>query len=182
MFKHRFDDDTELRIFEQGDARELHELVRANLDYLQEWLPWPDASRTVDDTADFISNSARRYADNDGFVAGIWQEGRLAGVIGLHGIDWANRSTSIGYWLGAGYQGRGLMTRACSAIVVHSFNALGLNRVEIRCATENKKSRAIPERLGFTQEGVLRQAQWLHDRLVDLVVYGMLAEEWKGRT
>ena len=73
------------------------------------------------------------------------------------------------------------MTRACSALGTHAFDALGLSRVEIRCATENEKSRAIPERLGFTQEGTLRQAEWLHDHFVDLTVYGMLAGEWKGR-
>ena len=181
MYGHRIDDDTELRILVERDARELHELVHSNLDYLREWLPWPDPSRTVDDTREFIRASTRRNESDDGFIAGTWHRGRLAGVISYHGIDRPDQSTSIGYWLGAGYQGKGLMTRACSALVDHAFNKLGLNRVEIRCAAENKKSRSIPERLGFTQEGILRQAEWLHDHFVDLVVYGMLAEEWKGR-
>ena len=181
MYSHRIDNDTELRILVERDARELHELVQGNLDYMMEWMPWPDPSRTVDDMREFIRLSARRHENDDGFVAGIWHVGRLAGVISYHSVDRADRSTSIGYWLEAGYQGRGLMTRACSALVTHAFNELGLNRVEIRCAAGNKKSRAIPERLGFTQEGTLRQAEWLHDHFVDLAVYGMLAEEWKGR-
>ena len=61
----------------------------------------------------------------------------------------------------------------------HALLDLKLNRVEIRCATENTRSRAIPERLSFTQEGVMRQVQWLHDRYVDHVVYSMLAEQWR---
>ena len=56
---------------------------------------------------------------------------------------------------------------------------LQFNRVEIRCATENTRSSAIPDRLRFTLEGVLRQVQLLHDRYVDLVVYSMLVEQWR---
>jgi ribosomal-protein-serine acetyltransferase len=53
--------------------------------------------------------------------------------------------------------------------------------VEIGCAPGNRKSCAIPERLGFTREGVLRQREWLYDHFVDHVVYGILAEEWRAR-
>jgi ribosomal-protein-serine acetyltransferase len=53
-----------------------------------------------------------------------------------------------------------------------------LNKVEIHCAVDNKRSRAIPERLGFTQEGIIRANQWLYDHYVDDVIYGMLASEW----
>ncbi|MEN1761147.1 GNAT family protein [Anoxynatronum sibiricum] len=55
-----------------------------------------------------------------------------------------------------------------------------LNRVEIRCATGNHKSRAIPQQLRFVAEGVLREAEWLYDHYVDHVVYAMLASEWKS--
>ena len=54
-----------------------------------------------------------------------------------------------------------------------------MNRVEIRCATENVRSRAVPERLGFKLEGILRQSIWRHKRYYDLAMYGILAEEWK---
>ena len=71
------------------------------------------------------------------------------------------------------------MTRACRALVDYAFSELGLNRIEIQCAVQNVKSRAIPERLDFTQEGVIRQAEWLYDHYNDHVIYGMLAEEWR---
>jgi ribosomal-protein-serine acetyltransferase len=50
--------------------------------------------------------------------------------------------------------------------------------VEVRAAPGNRRSRAIPERLGFRQEGILRDAEWLYDHYVDLVVYAMLADDW----
>ncbi len=72
------------------------------------------------------------------------------------------------------------MTNCCRAMVSLGFREFELNRMEIRCATENKRSCAIPERLGFTREGVLRDAEWVYDRFVDLAIYGMLEREWKG--
>jgi len=93
-------------------------------------------------------------------------------------MDWANRAASVGYWLGEAHQGRGTMTKACSALTSHAFSGMGLHRIEIRCAVENRKSRAIPERLGFRNEGLIRDAEWLYDRFVDHVVYGMLETEW----
>lgn len=63
----------------------------------------------------------------------------------------------------------------------HAFTALELKQVQIRCALDNHVSRAIPERLGFKREGIIPQAEWLYDHFVDLVVYGMLSEEWHTR-
>ena len=51
----------------------------------------------------------------------------------------------------------------------------------IHCAVGNRRSRAIPERLGFTQEGIARDAEWLYDHYVDLVTYSLLAPEWSKR-
>jgi ribosomal-protein-serine acetyltransferase len=104
------------------------------------------------------------------------------GVVGYHGIDWQNRSTTLGYWLGEEYQGKGLMTAVCRALVDHAFEELGLNQVGIACAIENKKSCAIPERLGFRREGVQRQAEWLYDHFVDQALYAALASEWRRRS
>ena len=68
------------------------------------------------------------------------------------------------------------MTKACQAVVNYCFNELELNRIEIRTATENVKSAAIPHRLGFEQEGHLQQAEWLYDKFVDHFVFGLIRE------
>jgi ribosomal-protein-serine acetyltransferase len=69
------------------------------------------------------------------------------------------------------------MTRAVRAVVEHAFKDLGLHRVEIRCAVGNARSRAIPERLGFRQEGVLRDAEHVLGRRLDVVLYSRLATD-----
>jgi ribosomal-protein-serine acetyltransferase len=181
VFSHKLGENTELRLLEERHAQELTDLTDRNREYLRAWLPWVDTSRTIEDRKNFIRGALKQFAENNGFTAGIWHEGRLAGVIGYHTIDWENRTTAVGYWLGEEFQGRGLVTAACRALVDHAFEELGLNRVSIACATENKKSCAIPERLGFRREGVVRQAEWLYDHFVDHVVYATLASEWQTR-
>jgi ribosomal-protein-serine acetyltransferase len=134
-------------------------------------------TREVADTERFIGAALEQHSANEGFAAGIWHDGELSGVIGLHRIDWANRSVSLGYWLDRHKQGRGIVTRAARAVVDDCFGRLELHRVEIRCGLENHRRRAIPPRLGFREEGVLRGAQWLGDRFTDIVIYGKLRED-----
>jgi ribosomal-protein-serine acetyltransferase len=121
----------------------------------------------------------KQFADNQGFQATIVDDGRIVGGIGFHQLDWENRSTSIGYWIAEAAQRRGIVTRAVAALVDHAFKVWKLNRVEIQAATDNERSRAVPLRLGFTEEGVLRQTERVGDRFVDHVVYAMLAQDWR---
>jgi len=180
MYRHRIDDRTELRLLVPSDASALFAVTEANREHLRRWLPWLDSVRATRDSAQFIRTTLRQFADNQGFTAGIVRDGAIVGVIGHHRISWANRSTSLGYWLAAGHEGHGLMTTACRVLVDHAFGPLELNRMEIRCAEGNTRSRAIPERLGFRAEGLLREAEWLYDHFVDHVVYGMLRRDWPG--
>jgi ribosomal-protein-serine acetyltransferase len=167
-----------LRLLEESDAEELYTLVDANRVYLARWLPWVEAAGSPEYVLNFIRTTRRQLADNDGFQTAIVGDGAIIGVVGFHAVDWRNLSTSIGYWLAENRQGRGTMTEAVQALSDHAFADWNLNRVEIRVAAENKRSRAIPRRLGFIEEGVLRQAERLGERFEDSVVYSMLAKDW----
>ncbi|OCT11271.1 alanine acetyltransferase [Paenibacillus pectinilyticus] len=173
------DNDLQLKTLEPKDAEALFALTSACRDYLREWLPWVDATRRSEHSIAFIQHCQTQEAANKGFNTGIWYKGEFAGCIGFHPINWTNHSVSIGYWLGQGFQGQGIMTRACERLVDYAFNEFGLNRVEIRCGDNNYRSRAIPEKLGFTKEGQIRDAEWLYDHYIDLVVFGMLKREWR---
>ena len=131
----------------------------------------------ANDTANFLRGVNERAATGASLELLIEHAGELAGIAGFRALDPANRSGEIGYWLRADFGGRGLMTACCRALVAHGFDALGLNRIAIAAATGNTKSRAIPERLGFRFEGVLRQPEWLYDRFVDHAVYSLLRSE-----
>jgi ribosomal-protein-serine acetyltransferase len=171
-----------LRLFEESDADELYALTDRNRAHLAPWLPWVPHTRAVADTLEFIRATRRQLADNDGLQLALADRGgAIVGVAGFHHVDWANRATSIGYWLGAEGQGRGLMTAAVRALVDHAVGVWGLHRIVIEAAVDNARSRAIPERLGFREEGVRRAAERHGDRYLDLVVYALLAPEWTSR-
>lgn len=170
-------DDVYLRLVDETDASELYSLIEANRSYLTDWMPWA-ADQTLEGTLTFIRKTRRQLADNDGFQVAIVTEDHIIGVIGYHAVGWGKRLTSIGYWLDEGQQGRGTMTESVRLLVEHAFSAWQLNRVEIRAGTENHRSRAIPERLGFHQEGTLRQRERVNGRYLDCVVYSMLSADW----
>lgn len=178
MFTQRVDEELEIRAWAPTDAEEKFALIDANRAHLRQWLPWLDREKSVVDALAFIRRAAEQAERNDGFHAGVWRDDHLLGGIGLHYVDWVNRKTEIGYWLAEPQQGHGVVTRCCRALVGRVFGEWGLNRVSVLCATGNNRSRAIPQRLGFTHEGTYRQAEWLYDHFVDLAGYGLLAEDW----
>ena len=166
-----------LRLLLEADAGELHSLIEKNRAHLAPWLSWATA-QTFEDTLKFIQFGERQVVANEGLHCAIVCEDRIAGVISYMEVNWRHRRTVLGYWLDADHQGRGLMTGAVRLIVDHAFSTWELNRVEIRAAVENRKSRAIPERLKFDQEGLLRQAELVSGSYLDTVVYAMLATDW----
>ncbi|MGH9321519.1 MAG: GNAT family N-acetyltransferase [Vicinamibacteria bacterium] len=181
MFCAVVQEDTTLSMIELRDAESVFALIDSSRPYLRQWLPWVGSSRTVEDTRSFIAACLSQHAANQGFQCVIRHRGEVAGVVGFRSVDWANRRTEIGYWLGEEYQGCGIMTACCVALTDFAFREYGLNRVEIHVATSNSKSRAVPERLGFVLEGVLREAERVNDRFVDGAVYSMLRSEWEAR-
>ncbi|MCM3671738.1 GNAT family N-acetyltransferase [Mesobacillus maritimus] len=180
MFTLTVDEDIELQLFELRHATELYWLVDSNRLYLREWLPWVDHMTSPAAYHGIIPMWLKQFADNNGFNLGIRYKGHLVGSIGLHQIDWNNAQTSIGYYLAQNAQGKGIMTRTVKALLNHCFFVLGLNRVEIRCGVGNHKSRAIPERLGFVREGVIRDGENLYGSYHDLILYSMLEREWSN--
>ncbi|MET0730523.1 MAG: GNAT family protein [Solirubrobacterales bacterium] len=177
MPRFELSDGVQLRSLTEADVKELYALIEANRSYLAPWMPWA-AGQTVDGTAEFVRKSIKQEADDDGFQVAVIVDGAIAGVLG-HEVDRENRTTTIGYWLAEDQQGRGLMTAAVKRLLEHAFDELRLNRVGIEVAPNNPRSRALAERLGFREEGVLREAErFADDDYRDLVLYSMLASEW----
>jgi ribosomal-protein-serine acetyltransferase len=165
-----------VRPLETEDAAELQALIERNREHLARWLPWA-AGQDLDGTERFLAEAEEQFARHDGFQAAIEPEGEIIGVVGFHSIDWINRHTSLGYWLAVDAQGKGTMTKTVRALVDYVFYEWELHRLEIQCAPENRRSRAIPERLGFREEATLREAELVGGSYLDSVVYGLLETE-----
>jgi ribosomal-protein-serine acetyltransferase len=177
-FKRWIDDDLAIRPFELRDTLDVFTIVDANRHHLRPWLSWVDNTQSIIDTEQFLQSSRRKWANRDGWEGGIWFNGQLVGSAGYHYWDFQMGITELGYWLSRDYTGQGIMTRVVRAMTDDALFDLGLNRVVIHCAVGNLASCAIPARLGFTHEGVIREAQWLYDHYVGWNIYAMLADEW----
>ena len=165
---------------DEGQAGELFILIERNRAYLRKWLPWLDRTRSLEDSLQYLRAVRKRVLLYRELHNGILWRGRLVGVIGTHSIDLGNRRTSLGYWLDEQQQGQGLVTEAVHQMLDRLFDEHHMHRIVIQCAEGNTASRAIPERLGFQREGLLRQNEWLYDHWVDHVSYAMLAPEWES--
>lgn len=164
---------------EQRHAQELYDLTVANYQYLSQWLPWVKSIHSPEDTETFIHHYETKYQLHSGLQCGLLYQNTIIGVIGID-IMSGNRSGAIGYWIGEQYQGNGYTTVACQSFVNYCFDSLALNRIEIRCAVDNKGSNAIPRKLGFAFEGVLREAEYLNDHYHDLNIYSLLSKDRHG--
>lgn len=167
-----------LRFLEEQDAAAMLNLVNTNRAYLRQWLPWVDNMQTVDNFKTYINDSIKRAAEKTDFGFAIIFKDQLAGRIGLHHINHQNKIGEIGYWLVDGMQGNGIVTKCCQWIIQYGFTQMGLNRIEIKCAVGNNRSRAIAQKLNFKEEGILHQAEWLNGNYINLHLYAMLKDNW----
>lgn len=181
MFIHKIEEDLFLKLIELKDGERVFKLTNKSRDYLRNWLPWLDATKSIEDTKEFINVCLNGFAEKKSMNTVILFKGEIVGVAGYNQTNWSNKTAYLGYWLGKEFQGNGIMTKVAKALTDYAFSELNLNKVEIRAAVENQKSRGIPERLGFVKEGEIRQAEWLYDHYVDHIVYGILAEEWNNK-
>ena len=174
----RLDDATELRPIRLEDVDELYAVVKSNSARLHSWLAWATLDYSPEEAHRFVSQQVAENVEGVSLTMKILHKGKICGAIGLHRID-RNKSTSIGYWIDEGHEGKGIITAACRSIVTEGFRRFGLHRIEIRCATWNHRSSAIPRRLEFVEEGILREAECVHGTWMDLRVFSMLTQDWK---
>lgn len=164
-----------LRMPMPGDGKVVNAAIQASLDDLKPWLGFAQAEPSPQDTEinqleahlNFIKKEVLRYLVFDK------ETGSFIGSTGFHAIEWDVPKMEIGYWLDSRATGKGYMAEAVSALTELAFSTFKCKRLEIQCDTENRKSRAIPEKLGFVLEGVLHNDERSVDgkRLTDTCIY-----------
>ncbi|WP_295126137.1 GNAT family protein [uncultured Chitinophaga sp.] len=146
---------------------------------LRRFLPWVDYNTHEEHSYRFIQLMQRKADDQEAIAFGMWENKTLCGVLDLHNWDHQLQKAEIGYWIGEEYQGKGIVSASCRALITFAFKNLRLNKIEIRFILQNERSAMIPIKLGFTKEGTLRHSAKLHGQYVDTVVMGMLKADWK---
>lgn len=172
------DDGAVLDPLELSDIDAIWNSIDSQREHLGRWLPFVEMTTERAFTEFYVTTAVEGAARNLEPQFVIRVDGVFAGLVGFRSTDRFNRRTEIGYWISREFEGRGLMTRAVTALVNLAFSDLGMNRVQIRCATGNDRSRRIPIRLGFRLEGVERDGELLSGgRFTDLEVYALLARD-----
>lgn len=162
-------------------AQALALLVRQNREYLQTYLPAVAQLATTDDARAYLEAASLRTASGELLEWHVFSGTDLCGSVRIRDIDLSDRNARMGYYVGSRYQGQGIASAAVRAALVHGYEHMQLNRIELHCAAGNLPSIALAERLGFRHEGVLRQGELLNGVFVDLHVYGLLQAEFSGR-
>lgn len=168
-----------LRTFRESDAEAVYAIVDRNREHLQRFMHWMTPEYSIESAREFIARALVRSDSKEGFGYAIFRGEAFIGSIGFVSFDWKARKTEIGYWIDKAEEGKGIVSKACAALIDYVFDELRFNRIEIHCSSENLRSGAIPERFGFTKEGVLRQAEFRNGHLHDFNIYGLLSEEWR---
>jgi ribosomal-protein-serine acetyltransferase len=164
-----------LRHYEMDNLDALWGAIEEERERLGVWMPFLRDTKTIEDERgwlEMVTTQPRGLAGGS-----LWRKDELIGGAGLI-PDAFGIVAEIGYWIRADEEGRGHISRACRALIEIGFGDLGLHRMVIRAGVENHRSRAIPERLGFTFEGVAREEGRGSGGFYDLAVYALLDREW----
>lgn len=180
MDKRAFPDQLEaerivLRKHELAIAEVMFARIDQERERLRVFLPWVDASKTVDDTITYIERSREEHDRGTGAAFGIYDRASdvYMGNIGVHAVLWDQECCELGYWLLGDFEGKGYVSEAVETLERVCFE-LGFHRVEIRCSSLNERSVAVPRRLGYLLDGTLRENSIEHGRYRDTLVFGKL--------
>ena len=106
----------------------------------------------------------------------------VIGTTTLFNLNLENGRAEIGYGLGSQYWGNGYMNEALRTLVSYAFGLLDLRRLEADVDPRNTNSIRTVERLGFRQEGLLRERWHVNGEIQDSLFYGLLKREWQNRS
>jgi RimJ/RimL family protein N-acetyltransferase len=141
-----------------GDGKAVYDAMQASLTELKEYMPWAHRNQTVEDVEANMREAHAKFLTREDLRLHLYDKetGEFIGSSGLHRINWSVPKFEIGYWIDTRHSGKGYITEAAHAITEFAITELKARRVEIRCDSNNSKSRAIPVKLGFTLEGILK--------------------------
>src|SRR5262245_61750257 len=159
----------------------VHKVIPKNKAHLLPTMPWAHLEPlSLEARTELLTKMRASFDSGADFVFGIFERSsnRYVGGTGLHPRI-GPRALEIGYWIAADSQGKGLVTETVVALTSVALETMGARRLEIRCSPTNVKSRAIPERLGFHLDGILREGGLSGSgELEDKMVWSLLATEY----
>ena len=165
-------------LVDYGQWARLREESRA---FLSPWEPiWPADDLTKVSFRRRIRRYQREIRNGTGYPFFVFSPDgdTLLGGLTLAQVQrGVTQSAVLGYWMGAHYAGKGLMTAAVRAVVAYAFDTLHLNRIEAACLPHNVASTRLLEKVGFQREGYARKYLCIDGRWQDHVLYGLIRDD-----
>lgn len=169
-----------VRCWHPTDAEMLLHAVTQSVDHLREWMPWAKNEPTIlEEKIDLLRKWRAEFDQDSDYTYGIFStdEDEVWGGTGLHKRLTGN-ALEIGYWIRADLINRGLATEISAALTKVAFAVNKVDRVEIHCDPANVRSAAIPRKLGFAQEALLRRrAQGTDGSAIDMMIWTLFLDQ-----
>ncbi len=108
-------------------------------------------------------------------------DGKVVGEVSLKSIRWFNRKAELSIFLAKEYRGRGLGKQALEAIMDYAFEKMNLHRLEAEVVAYNPDVVAMMKKMGFKEEGTLREAKYYNGKYYDIYRFGLLRPEYRQR-
>ncbi|MFC4502032.1 MULTISPECIES: GNAT family N-acetyltransferase [Streptomyces] len=174
------DDGAELRPLEPWHAEEFLAHLERGREFVNEFIPF--GAKAVDPPT--AREALQRYADmraaDTASLHGLWLDGTLVGGVLFLNFDAEQANCEVGCWLEPAATGRGLVSRAMRVLIDFAVERRGIHRVEWVASAGNTNSLNVARRLGFTRDGVRREAYPYGGVRHDLEVWSVLAQEWRA--
>lgn len=173
MFVRHLDESVSLALVQAGFAKRYYQIVCREREYLSQWLAWPIHANGEAFFKSFITSALHDYAEGKSMTCAMLYRGEVVGNISFNSINQDTKTVEIGYWLSQGFQGNGIASRCVTGLIAIAFDEMGMEKVQICAAIDNRPSRRLCERLGFVLEGEVGNAENLNGRIVGHAIYGL---------
>jgi RimJ/RimL family protein N-acetyltransferase len=169
-----------LRAMRPDDAPAIFEMF-SHPDVMRYWSSL--SMQTLGEAQSYIEHMNAYITEHDALTWGLARQtdDTLIGMATLFSLSPQNRRAEMGYALTRSAWGQGYMHEALTALVAYAFGPLDLIRIEADIDPRNTASQRALERLGFIQEGLLRDRWIVNGEISDTGFYGLLRRDWGNK-
>lgn len=170
-----------LRQFTLEDVPVLFNAIHESMAQLSAWMVWAHPKYSIEDTQAFVLKCGPGWEKGEqySFAMVDIHDGQFLGSVGLSAVNRAHGFANLGYWVRSRKTRHGVATSATRMAARFSFEALGLNRVELLVPTANVASQRVAEKAGAKREGLLRKRLQLNGIAHDAFVYSFVQEDFR---
>ena len=158
-----------------ADADNIYAAALESVSEMNKWMPWCHSEYSLQESQSWLYEQSKKWESEDAFEFAIVDEvSAYLGGCGINQINKEYQTASLGYWVRTSAAGQGIATEAVSQLAAWAFANTKLIRLEILCAVGNTRSQRVAEKVGATNEGLLRSRLVLNQEVHDAVVYSIV--------